>query len=115
MTAWLVSALLALLMVNIRDHIVGPLGDLAGGIDISLLAALVLPALLYPVLLWAFPEPRAVFGPSGARGVPMSDRPVAPILARARRSSAACEPDSGDGCAGLVLQRHLRRWNYPYL
>jgi purine-cytosine permease-like protein len=89
MTAWLVSALLALLMVNIPGHIVGPLGGLAGGIDISLLAALVLPALLYPALLWAFPEPRAVFGPAGARGVPMSDRSVAPILARARRSSAA--------------------------
>jgi hypothetical protein len=75
--------------VNIPGHIVGPLGGLAGGIDISLLAALVLPALLYPALLWVFPEPRGAFGPAGARGVPMSDRPVAPILARVRRSSAA--------------------------
>jgi purine-cytosine permease-like protein len=87
MVAWLVSALLALLMVNIPGHLVGPLGRMAAGVDISLLAALVLPVVLYPTLLWLMPDPRAVFGPAGSRGVPMSNRPVAPIVSRIGRSS----------------------------
>ena len=88
MSAWLISALLALSMANIPGHFVGPLGNLAGGVDISLLAALVLPALLYPLLLRAFPDPRGVFGPLGPRGVPATDRPIAPVVARPRHSSA---------------------------
>ena len=90
MLAWWVSAGLALLMVNMPGHFVGWLGNLAGGLDLSLLAALVLPALLYPALLWVFREPRGVFGPLGPRGVPCSDVALAPVVAerRARRERA---------------------------
>ena len=82
MSAWILSAALALLTVNIPGHFVGWLGQLAGGVDISLLAALVLPALLYPALLYLFPEPRGVFGPLGPRGVPARDCALAPVVAR---------------------------------
>jgi purine-cytosine permease-like protein len=81
-TAWLLSAVLALLMVNIPGHFVGWFGQLAGDVDLSLLAALVLPAILYPVLLWIAPEPRAVFGPHGPRGVPTAATPIAPVVDR---------------------------------
>ena len=80
--AWIFSALLALLMVNMPGHFVGWLGRIAGDLDLSLLAALVLPALLYPALLYLSPEPRAVFGPLGPRGVPAADTAIAPVLDR---------------------------------
>ena len=83
MAAWLFSAAFALSLVNMPGHFVGWLGRIAGDLDISLLAALVLPALLYPALLLAFPEPRAVFGPLGPRLVPCADAAVTPIVARA--------------------------------
>jgi purine-cytosine permease-like protein len=89
MTAWLLSAAFALLLVNMPGHFVGWLGRLAGDVDLSLVAALVLPALLYPALLTVFPEPRAVFGPRGPRGVPAREAAVAPIVARAPGNSAA--------------------------
>ncbi len=77
--AWGLSAFLALSTVNIPDHWVGWLGRLAGGVDISLLAALVLPALLYPVCLVLFPEPNGVYGPLGPRFVRSGDAPIAPV------------------------------------
>ncbi len=82
MSAWLLSSGVALLMVNLPGHFVGWLGNLAGGIDLSLLAALLLPAGLYPLLLWCFPEPQAVFGPAGPFGVPSADRPVPAVTGR---------------------------------
>ncbi len=88
MAAWLVSAGLALLMVNMPGHFVGWLGHLAGSLDVSLLAALGMPALLYPALLHLYPEPRAVFGPRGPRGVPAADSAVAPLTARIARRAA---------------------------
>ena len=91
MAAWLLSAALALLMVNIPGHFVGWLGTLAGGVDISLLAALVLPALLYPALLFIAPEPRGVFGPAGARWVPTVARALAPVVQRGRATGTAQE------------------------
>ena len=83
MTAWLLSAAFALSLVNIPGHFVGWLAHLSGDLDISLAAALVLPALLYPALLLAFPEPRAVYGPLGPRWVRACDAAVTPIVARA--------------------------------
>jgi purine-cytosine permease-like protein len=80
MWAWMVSSALALLAVNIPGHFVGLLGDIGGGVDLSLVAALILPAVLYPLCLVLFPEPRGVYGPSGPRFVPAVDRPMAPIL-----------------------------------
>jgi purine-cytosine permease-like protein len=81
MTAWIVSAAAALLTVNSPGHFVGALAHLAGGdLDVSLLAALILPAILYPVCLYLFPEPRAVFGPEGPRFVRAVEKPIAPVL-----------------------------------
>ncbi len=72
--------MIALLAVNIPDHFVGWLGNLAGGLDVSLLAALVLPTLLYPLCLKLFPEPRAIYGPDGSRFIATVDAPIAPIV-----------------------------------
>ncbi len=87
--AWVVSAMLALSMVNMPGHFVGWLGRIAGDLDVSLLAALVLPAFLYPALLYLDPEPRAVFAPEGPRGVPAADTPIAPVVGRGIRASTA--------------------------
>lgn len=83
--AWIASAVLALLTVNMPGHFVGWLGNLAGGLDVSILAALVLPAMLYPLFLRVFPEPLAVFGPEGPRWAPAVDRPITPVVARRPR------------------------------
>jgi purine-cytosine permease-like protein len=89
MSAWIISSALAMLMVNLPGHFVGWLGNAAGGVDVSLLAALCLPALLYPVLLHFFPDPLAVYGPEGPRGVRAIEKPVTPIIVRDRWSSAS--------------------------
>ena len=68
--AWLVAAALSICFVNIPGQFVGPFGNLANGIDLSIPVGLGLAAVLYPVLLWAFPEPADAFGPDGPRGVP---------------------------------------------
>jgi purine-cytosine permease-like protein len=79
MSAWILSSILALLAVNIPGHFEGWLGNLAGGLDLSLLAALVLPTVLYPLCLKLFPEPRAIYGPEGSRFIATIDIPIAPI------------------------------------
>jgi purine-cytosine permease-like protein len=82
MSAWLLSAACALTMVNMPGHFVGWFGRIAGDLDVSLLAALVLPAVIYPLLLYFYPEPRAVFGPLGPRVVPAIELPIAPVVMR---------------------------------
>ncbi|KTT41707.1 nitrate reductase [Pseudomonas oryzihabitans] len=67
MGAWIPSALLGLAFVNLPGQFVGPLGELVGGIDLSLPLSLGSAALLYLALLQLFPEPAAVYGPAGAR------------------------------------------------
>jgi purine-cytosine permease-like protein len=85
MAAWIISAAVSLLTVNSPGHFVGALAHLAGGdVDVSLLAALILPAILYPACLLLFPEPRAVFGPEGPRFVRAVDEPVAPVVSAER-------------------------------
>ncbi|WP_055554834.1 cytosine permease [Streptomyces sp. NBRC 110028] len=79
MSAWLVSAVVALLFVNLPGQFVGPLGDLANGADISLPVGLALAAVSYLGLLTAFPEPRAVYGPDGPRLVRASAAGTPPI------------------------------------
>ncbi|MEW1840579.1 cytosine permease [Nonomuraea angiospora] len=80
LSAWLVSAGLALLFVNLPGQFVGPLGDLAGGVDISLPVGLAVAGVLYLALLTAFPEPREVYGPEGPRLVRTEDTPILPIV-----------------------------------
>ncbi len=77
--AWLVSAALSLCFVNLPGQFVGPLGDLADGIDLSIPIGLGLAAVLYPVLLFAFPEPRDAYGPDGSRFVPTGPPAGIPI------------------------------------
>nr|WP_055507327.1 cytosine permease [Nonomuraea pusilla] len=84
MTAWLASAGVALMFVNLPGQFVGPLGGLAGGVDVSLPLGLAVAAVLYLVLLNAFPEPREVYGPRGPRLVRAADTPVLPIVDAAR-------------------------------
>ncbi|WP_406318008.1 cytosine permease [Streptosporangium sp. NBC_01639] len=79
MSAWLLAAVVAILSVNVPGQFVGPLGGLAGGVDISLPLGLAIAAVLYLVLLAAFPEPRGVYGPDGPRLVRASDAEVAPV------------------------------------
>ena len=81
LTAWLVSAGLAVCFTNVPGQFVGPLASLAGPLDISLPLGLVLAAASYLTLLRVFPEPRGVFGPDGPRLVPASDRRVPEIVA----------------------------------
>ncbi|MEV0596659.1 purine-cytosine permease family protein [Nonomuraea cavernae] len=78
--AWMTSAGLALMFVNLPGQFVGPLGDLAGGVDISLPVGLGVVAVLYLALLALFPEPREVYGPAGPRLVRAVDTPVPPIV-----------------------------------
>lgn len=73
-TAWGLAAVMGLLFAN-TPLLVGPLGDLAGGVDLSLPVALVTAAVAYPVALVAAPEPRGVFGPLGPRWVPCAPAP----------------------------------------
>ncbi|MET9630028.1 cytosine permease [Lentzea sp. NPDC006480] len=82
MTAWWVAAVVGLLFTNIPGQFVGPLGDLAGGVDISLPLSIVLAAVLFLALLFAFPEPRAVYGPEGSRLVPTTDVAVQEITGK---------------------------------
>ncbi|WP_416422938.1 cytosine permease [Pseudomonas sp. App30] len=66
--AWIPSALVGLCFVNLPGQFVGPLGNLAGGIDISLPVTLGLAAVVYLVLLKLVPEAAAVYGPNGKTG-----------------------------------------------
>ena len=79
MTAWWVSAVVGVLFTNIPGQFVGPLGDLANGVDIGLPLSLVVAAVLFLSLLRLFPEPRAVYGPEGARLARTVDVAVPPI------------------------------------
>ncbi len=79
MTAWWVSAVIGVLFTNIPGQFVGSLGDLANGVDISLPLSLAVAAVLFLTLLRVFPEPRAVYGPGGARPARTVEVPVPPI------------------------------------
>nr|WP_313896500.1 cytosine permease [Streptomyces sp. GC420] len=79
MAAWWTGAVTGVLFTNIPGQFVGPLGDLAGGADISLPLGAAVAGVLHLVLLRVFPEPREVFGPAGPRWVGAADTPVAPI------------------------------------
>jgi purine-cytosine permease-like protein len=71
-------ALVGLCFVNLPGQFVGPLGELAGGIDLSLPVTLGLAGVLYLILLNLFPEPAGVYGPQGPRWVRCST-PVKPV------------------------------------
>jgi hypothetical protein len=74
---------LSICFVNVPGQFVGPLGNLANGIDLSIPVGLGLAAVLYPVLLLAFPEPADAFGPEGPRAVPVGPPANTPIVSTA--------------------------------
>ena len=97
LVAWLVAAIVGLLFSNYPPIIVGPLRDLAGGIDLSLIMGLLTAVVLYLAALWIFPEPEYCFGPDGPRlvrsrpGTPppiVQDQGSAAARAAARREKA---------------------------
>jgi purine-cytosine permease-like protein len=79
MVAWIPSAVIGLLFANYPPLIQGPFRNVAGGVDLSLLVAIGTAAVVYVVLLFAFPEPRYVFGPDGPRWVRCADLPIPEI------------------------------------
>lgn len=58
---------MGLCFVNLPGQFVGPLGNLADGIDISLPVTLGLASAVYLTLLRVFPEPACVYGPTDPR------------------------------------------------
>ncbi|TFD61417.1 cytosine permease [Cryobacterium suzukii] len=80
MVAWIGAATIGLLFANYPPVIVGPFITAGGGIDLSLLIAVVAAAVLYLGALWLFPEPRFVFGANGARIAPSRPGDPEPIV-----------------------------------
>jgi purine-cytosine permease-like protein len=76
MSAWIPSALIGLCFVNLPGQFVGVLGELAGGIDISLPVTLGFAAVTYRTLLKLFPENPAVYGPAGPNAKWARTQPV---------------------------------------
>ncbi|CAM3775986.1 purine-cytosine permease family protein [Roseateles saccharophilus] len=69
MGAWVASATTGLLFANVPGEYAGPLSVFTGGFDVSVPVSLAMGGLLYPALLWIFPEPDTVYGPRGRRFV----------------------------------------------
>ncbi len=67
MVAWIAAALLGLLFAYYPPVIVGPFNAVAGGVDLSLVVAIVTAAVLYLGALIVFPEPDYSFGADGPR------------------------------------------------
>lgn len=93
LVGWLVPAALSLCFVNVPGQFVGPLGDLAIGVDLSIPVGVGVAALLYPLLLVLFPEPRDAFGPEGPRFVRAGAAANTPIVEDddARTTAAVAE------------------------
>ena len=70
---------MSLSFVNLPGQFVGPLGNLFNGLDISLLIAVAVPAVLYTLYLASVPEPLAIHGEKGARFRAAVNKPIAPI------------------------------------
>ena len=75
---------MGLCFVNLPGQFVGPLGNLAEGIDISLPVTLGLASVVYLTLLRLFPEPAAVYGPTDPRSQRTDAR------AQSAQQQAAC-------------------------
>jgi purine-cytosine permease-like protein len=97
MLAWVLSAVVGLQFANYPPLVVGPLREVAGGIDISLPVSLAVAAVSYLACLYLAPEPKYVFGDHGPRLVPtragtapeIRDRPGASRQRVAQRDYSA--------------------------
>lgn len=104
MVAWIPSAVIGLLFANYPPLIVGPFRNVAGGVDLSLVVAIGTAAVVYVLLLVAFPEPRYVFGQDGPRWVRSVEVPMPEVEDdhrasdhRVRRRSAVEGEERVDG------------------
>lgn len=88
MVAWIVSAVLGLMFAYYPPVIVGPLSQAAGGVDISLLVAIVSAAVLYLGALYLFPEPSYVYPENGSRLVPERNAEIPEVVVDPRASAA---------------------------
>ncbi|MFP5290019.1 MAG: purine-cytosine permease family protein [Actinomycetes bacterium] len=88
MVAWIASAVLGLLFAYFPPVIEGPLSGVAGGVDLSLIVAIVSAAVLYIGALVIFPEPTYVFPASGPRVVREQSAPLTPIETDHRSGAA---------------------------
>ena len=90
LVSWIVAALVGLAFSNMPGQFVGPLGEVFGGVDLSLPISLVVAAVLYLGMLYLVPEPSYVFGPDGPRFVPSVDKgDPKPISARGAQSATS--------------------------
>lgn len=92
--AWIAAATAGMLFAY-TPLITGPFAEAVGGVDVSMPIALVTAAIAYPVLVFAFPEPRGVFGPEGPRFVPASDTPVETVADRGGEPAEAAAATRG--------------------
>jgi len=98
MAAWLPAAVGGLVFANYPPLIEGPFRNAAGGVDLSLFVAIGMAAVIYVGLLFAFPEPRYVFGPQGPRWVPSSNATPPGIVDNASASAHRARGlHAGDG------------------
>lgn len=67
MGAWIPASLFGLACVNLPGEFIGPLGHIAGDLDISVPVSLLLGGSLYLLFLNLFPEHDALYGSRGAR------------------------------------------------
>ncbi|HKS02208.1 MAG TPA: cytosine permease, partial [Arthrobacter sp.] len=74
------SAVMGILFVNVPNQFIGALGNLAAGVDLSIPVSIGLAAVLYPAVLWLFPEPADAYGPAGPRFVRVAAPKNIPIL-----------------------------------
>jgi purine-cytosine permease-like protein len=79
-TIWILSAGLSLAFVNLPGQFVGVLGNYFNGLDISLLVAVLVPAVLYGLVLMVQPESSVLHGELGSRFSKASNKGTAPIV-----------------------------------
>jgi purine-cytosine permease-like protein len=100
MVAWIGGAGLGLSFAFYPPVIVGPFNAVAGGVDLSLVVAIVSAAVLYVGALLIFPEPKHVFSAEGPRIVGEREAALQPIV---------LDPDTAAAKAAVRRDRRERR------
>jgi purine-cytosine permease-like protein len=103
MAAWIPAAVLGLMFVNLPGQFEGPLRnapadlgiDWLAGVDVSIVVAIVIAAVLYLVFLALIPEPRGVFGAEGPRWFKAGDGELEPIEEADRKRIGAVKQKTG--------------------
>ncbi|HEV7956860.1 MAG: nitrate reductase [Microbacteriaceae bacterium] len=95
LAAWITAAVAGLLFAFYPPVIVGPFANAAGGVDLSLIVAIVTAAVLYIGALMLFPEPSYSFGDAGPRLVPSTQATMREVVldheSQAARAAARLE------------------------